>query len=96
MIRDRAIVLYFQPFASIRLDRMALAFGLPAEQLEKLVVALIQAGQIKGRVDSQNKILRAKDLDQRVAMFTRAEKVGKAIHSSNHKLLLRIRLLVVK
>ncbi|KZV95984.1 PCI-domain-containing protein [Exidia glandulosa HHB12029] len=93
MIRDRAIVLYFQPFASIRLDRMALAFGLPADQLEKMVVALIQAGQIKGRVDSQNKILRAKDLDQRVAMFTRAEKVGKAIQSSNHKLLLRIRLM---
>jgi len=94
-IRDRAIVLYFQPFASIRLDRMALAFGLPADELEKLVVKLIQAGKIKGRVDSQNKILRAKDQDQRTAMFARAEEVGRNIQSSNRKLLLRIRLCVV-
>ncbi|KAH7107066.1 PCI-domain-containing protein [Auriculariales sp. MPI-PUGE-AT-0066] len=92
-IRDRAIVLYFQPFASIRLDRMALAFGLPADDLEKLVVKLIQAGKIKGRVDSQNKILRAKEQDQRTQMFARAEEVGRSIQSSNRKLLLRIRLM---
>ncbi|EJD51884.1 PCI-domain-containing protein [Auricularia subglabra TFB-10046 SS5] len=93
LIRNRALVLYFQPFASIRLDRMAMAFGIPADDLEKQVVALIQGGQIKGRVDSQNKILRAKDQDQRVTMFARAEKVGKSIHSTNRKLLLRIRLM---
>jgi COP9 signalosome complex subunit 1 len=92
-IRDRALVLYFQPFASIRLDRMALAFGLSADEVERLVVALIQGGKIKGRVDSQNKILRAKEQDQRTSMFARAESVGRSIQSSNRKLLLRIRLM---
>ena len=56
MIRNRALVLYFQPFASIRLEKMAQAFGLSLEETEKQIVSLIQEGQIKGRVDSQNKV----------------------------------------
>lgn len=35
---------------------MAAAFGLPIEELEKLIVGLIQSGNVKGRVDSRNKV----------------------------------------
>lgn len=56
MIRNRALVLYFQPFSSIRLDRMSAAFGWTVEYLEGQIVALIQAGEIHGRVDRQNKV----------------------------------------
>lgn len=56
MIRSWAIVLYFQPFKSIRLDRMASAFGWTVEEVEQNVVSLIQSGRIEGRVDSQNKV----------------------------------------
>lgn len=56
MIKDRALVLYFGPFASIRLDSLAEAFGLTPEETEKSVVTLIQEGSIKGRVDSHNKV----------------------------------------
>lgn len=56
MIRNWAVVLYFQPFKSIRLDRMASAFGWTVEEVEQNVVSLIQSGQIQGRVDSQNKV----------------------------------------
>lgn len=56
LIKDRALVLYFGPFASIRLDSLAEAFGLTGEETEKSVVALIQEGRIKGRVDSHNKV----------------------------------------
>ncbi|KAF8713551.1 hypothetical protein AX14_012932 [Amanita brunnescens Koide BX004] len=56
MIRSWAVVLYFQPFKSIRLDRMASAFGWTVEEVEQNVVSLIQSGQIEGRVDSQNKV----------------------------------------
>ena len=55
LIRNRALVLYFQPFSSIKLERMALAFGLGADELERMIIALIQAGDIQGRIDSQNK-----------------------------------------
>jgi len=55
-IRNWAVVLYFQPFATIRLDRMSKAFGWTVEEVEAHVVPLIQAGKIQGRVDSQNKV----------------------------------------
>lgn len=56
MIRSRALVQYFQPFASIKLDRMSSAFGWTVEELERQVVTLIQAGEIQARVDRQNKV----------------------------------------
>lgn len=56
LIRDRALVLYFQPFQSIRLGRMGEAFGMTIEEIEKHIIRLIQSGDIKARVDSQNKV----------------------------------------
>ncbi|KAI0922628.1 hypothetical protein AcW1_002775 [Taiwanofungus camphoratus] len=56
LIRSRALVLYFQPFASIKLERMSVAFGWSVEELERQVVSLIQAGEIQARVDRQNKV----------------------------------------
>jgi COP9 signalosome complex subunit 1 len=55
LIRSHALVLYFQPFSSIRLDRMATAFGWTVQHVEQEVVELIQSGAIRGRIDSQNK-----------------------------------------
>lgn len=55
-LRQTAIVLYFQPFETIRLDRMASAFGWSVQEVEREVVALIQSDQIQARVDSQNKV----------------------------------------
>lgn len=55
-IKNRAVVLYFQPFSSIRLDRMSQAFGWTVNEVELQVVTLIQSGHIQGRVDSQNKV----------------------------------------
>ncbi|CCA73886.1 related to COP9 signalosome complex subunit 1 [Serendipita indica DSM 11827] len=92
LIKNRALVLYFGPFASIRLESLAAAFGLSTEETEKNVVALIQDGSIKGRVDSHNKILKAKDLDHRTELFIRATKTGQEIASLNRKLLYRLRL----
>ncbi|KAJ7507157.1 26S proteasome subunit RPN7-domain-containing protein [Mycena galericulata] len=92
MIRNWAVVLYFQPFASIKLDRMSNAFGWTVEEVEEQVVTLIQSGSIHGRVDSQNKILYAKQTDYRAELFARAIKAGRDIQSTNRKVLLRMRL----
>ncbi|KAL4067501.1 26S proteasome subunit RPN7-domain-containing protein [Scleroderma yunnanense] len=100
LIRNVAVVLYFEPFETIRLARMAAAFGWTVDELEREVVGLIQGGRIMGRVDSQNKILVAKKTDHRAELFTHAMKTASQIQSMNRKLLLRMRLqqadLVVK
>ncbi|CAK5279986.1 unnamed protein product [Mycena citricolor] len=92
MIRNWAVVLYFQPFASIRLDRMSGAFGWTVEEVEEQVVLLIQSGSIQGRVDRQNKVLFAKQTDYRADLFARAIKAGRDIQATNRKILLRMRL----
>ncbi|KAF8179896.1 26S proteasome subunit RPN7-domain-containing protein, partial [Pholiota molesta] len=91
-IRNSAVVLYFQPFASITLARMSAAFGWTLPEVEQHVVHLIQAGEIHGRVDSQNKILYAKKTEYRDELFARAIQAGVEIQSTNRKLLLRMRL----
>jgi COP9 signalosome complex subunit 1 len=55
-IRSKAVVLYFQPFSSIKLERMSQAFGWTVDEVERHVVNLIQSGDIQGRIDSQNKV----------------------------------------
>lgn len=63
LIRSRAIVLYFQPFASVKLEKMAKAFGWTVDETESEVVRLIRDGReggasggMKGRVDRLNKV----------------------------------------
>ncbi|TFK32720.1 26S proteasome subunit RPN7-domain-containing protein [Crucibulum laeve] len=92
LIRNKAVVLYFQPFASIKLDRMSAAFGWTVEEVENHVVGLIQSGDIQARVDRENKILHAKKTDYRAELFARAIKAGTEIQATNRKLLLRMRL----
>ncbi|KAF5350711.1 hypothetical protein D9756_008566 [Leucocoprinus leucothites] len=91
-IKNSAVVLYFQPFASIKLDRMAEAFGWTVDMVEQHVVTLIQSGEIQGRVDSQNKVLYAKKTDYRGDLFARTMQAGNDIISANRKVLLRMRL----
>lgn len=69
---DRAYVLYFRPFSSVKLGSMATAFGLEVAQLEDALVNLISKKQIQARIDSQNKVLHARHADTRVATFERA------------------------
>ncbi|KAI5891032.1 uncharacterized protein SCHCODRAFT_02627943 [Schizophyllum commune H4-8] len=90
-IRNWAVKLYFQPFQSIKLDRMSAAFGWSVEEVERQVVRLIQNGEIQARVDSENKILLAKKTDYRADLFERAMKAGADIQEANRKVLLRMR-----
>ncbi|KAI0701936.1 G protein pathway suppressor 1 [Cytidiella melzeri] len=95
LIRSRALVLYFQPFASIKLENLSAAFGWSPQYLEQQIVSLIQAGEIEARLDKQNKILKAKDTDQRAALYARAIKAGRDMQATNRKLVLRMRLCVL-
>lgn len=59
LIRSRALVLYFQPFASIKLESLSAAFGWSPKYSEQQVIGLIQSGEIQARVDKQNKVSRS-------------------------------------
>lgn len=57
LIRSRAVALYFRPFATVKLEKMAAAFGWTIGETECEVVRLIGEGDIKGRVDRLGKVL---------------------------------------
>ncbi|KAF5366148.1 hypothetical protein D9757_010959 [Collybiopsis confluens] len=92
LTRNRLVSLYFAPFSSIKLDRMAQAFGWSVADTEEYVVGLVSSGDIRGRVDSRAKVLQVKKTDHRAELFSRAIKAGVEIAKTNKKLLYRIRL----
>ena len=73
---------------------MSAAFGWTVEDTEREVVALIQRGDILGRVDSQNKILRARSTNPRAQLYAHAIKSGVEMQRATNKLLLRLQLCV--
>lgn len=55
-IRRRALIQYFQPFESVKLARMAAAFGLNEEVVIAEVTTLVGSGEIDGLIDLPNKV----------------------------------------
>ncbi|GAV99596.1 cop9 signalosome complex subunit 1 [Lentinula edodes] len=92
LTRNRLVSLYFAPFSSIKLDRMAQAFGWSVVETEDYVVGLVRSGDIGGRVDSRAKVLQVKKTDHRAELFAHAIKTGVEIAKTNKKLLYRIKL----
>ncbi|KAH9974350.1 G protein pathway suppressor 1 [Lactifluus volemus] len=85
LIRSRAVVLYFQPFATIRLERMSAAFGWTVEDTEREVVALIQRGTSS---------VGARSTNPRAQLYAHAIKSGVEMQRATNKLLLRLQLCV--
>ena len=50
------MALYFQPFATVKLEKMARAFGWTVDETEGEVIRLIGEGEVKGRVDRLGKV----------------------------------------
>jgi len=91
-IRDKAMVQYFSPFVAVKLPQMAAAFNLEVPTLEKELVTLIADNKIQARIDSHNKVLYAKNADQRVTTFEKAFRVGSDYVRDARSLLLRMNL----
>lgn len=96
LIRSRALVQYFSPYLSADMRRMAHAFSRTVEELEEEVVGLILDGQIQARIDSHNKVLFAKDVDQRRTTFERSLLMGKEYQRRTRMLILRAAVLRTK
>ncbi|KAH8406090.1 hypothetical protein KR215_005051 [Drosophila sulfurigaster] len=92
-IRNRALIQYFSPYMSADMHKMAIAFNSTVGDLENEVMQLILDGQIQARIDSHNKILYAKEADQRNSTFERALLMGKQYQRHTRMLILRAAML---
>ncbi|CAE6453797.1 unnamed protein product [Rhizoctonia solani] len=93
LIRDRALILYTTPFTSIRLQRLADAFGLSLSDVEAHIVRLVREGQVKGRVDANEKVLIATQVNTRAELIQRSLKAGVENEATARKLILRMKLI---
>jgi len=89
MMRNRGLIQYFSPYLSADMRRMAGAFNTSVASLEDELMQLILDGQIKARIDSHNKIMYAKDVDQRASTYEKALFAGRAIQQRTKALVLR-------
>lgn len=55
-IKDKMVEQYFEPFRSVKIDKMASAFGWNSDTLEKVLIKLIEAGSMKARIDKQAQV----------------------------------------
>ncbi|XP_012259039.1 COP9 signalosome complex subunit 1 isoform X1 [Athalia rosae] len=92
-IRNRALIQYFSPYLSADMRRMATAFNRTVPALEDELMQLILDGQIQARIDSHNKILYAKDVDQRSTTFEKSISMGKEYQRRTRMLILRAAML---
>ncbi|RXG55120.1 COP9 signalosome complex subunit 1 [Armadillidium vulgare] len=88
-IRSRALIQYFSPYMSADMDKMADAFNTTIAGLEDEVMTLILNGQIQARIDSHNKILYAKAVEERSVTFERAFEMGGEFDRRMKSLILR-------
>ncbi|CAG2107161.1 unnamed protein product [Medioppia subpectinata] len=88
-IRNRALIQYFSPYLSADMNKMSVAFNTSVSSLEDELMHLILEGQIQARIDSHNKILYAKDVDQRTVTFERALEMGREWQRRTKSLILR-------
>eukprot|EP00105_Crassostrea_gigas_P037688 XP_019921836.1 PREDICTED: COP9 signalosome complex subunit 1-like [Crassostrea gigas] len=88
-IRNRALCQYFSPYLSADMRKMAEAFNTTVPALEDEIMQLILDGQVNARIDSHNKILYAKDTDQRSSTFEKSFAMGKEYQRRTKALILR-------
>ncbi|KAG9320058.1 hypothetical protein KVV02_007291 [Mortierella alpina] len=92
-IRKKALVQFTSPFLTVDLTKMAKSFSTSVPELEKELVSLIISGQIEARIDSQQKILWAKQTNKRSAIFDRSTAMGHDYEREAKGLVLRIQMM---
>ncbi|ESO04695.1 hypothetical protein HELRODRAFT_111705 [Helobdella robusta] len=88
-IRNRALCQYFSPYKSADMRKMAEAFNTTVSGLEDELTKLILDGKINARIDSHNKVLYAKDIDQRSLTFDKCFALEEEFQRKTKALILR-------
>lgn len=68
---------------------MAQSFNTSVPALENELMSLILEGQVQARIDSHNKILYAKNIDQRSVTFEKSLKMGEEYERRTKLMILR-------
>ncbi|KAG0290093.1 cop9 signalosome complex subunit [Linnemannia gamsii] len=92
-VRKKALVQFTSPFLTVDLTKMAKSFSTTVPALEKELVSLIIGGQIEARIDSQQKILWAKQTNKRSAIFDRSTAMGQDYEREAKALVLRMQMM---
>jgi len=91
-IREKGMIQYFSPYVSVKMADMAHAFNLEIAVLEKELASLIADNKIQARIDAHEKVLYAKNPDQRLNTYEKAINVSNAYIRDTRSLLLRMSL----
>ncbi|KAJ1565529.1 cop9 signalosome complex subunit, partial [Nowakowskiella sp. JEL0078] len=92
-IRKKALVQYFSPFKSVDMKKMAAAFNTTVEILEPEVAKLIADRELQARIDSHNKVLQVKQVEQRSKIFKDSLDLAKDYSIMTKHTLVRMKLL---
>jgi len=87
------MVQYFIPFSCVTLDAMASAFGMTEHSIEDELVDMIERGNLEARIDTQNKVLTAKQTNARSAVHRDALDMAKKYEKTAHVRLLRMNII---
>jgi COP9 signalosome complex subunit 1 len=92
-VRTKALVQYFSPYTSVDMNKMAQAFQVTMSDLEKELSKLIVDGTISARIDSHNKRLYSRKVDDRRETFDKAIALGEEFQTNSRALLIRVSLI---
>ncbi|RHY48681.1 hypothetical protein DYB38_003893 [Aphanomyces astaci] len=91
-IRHRAIAQYFNPYLSVDLKVMAVAFNTSVAAMEAELTELIVANKLQARIDSHHEVLHAFQPNHRTATFQKAVDMGRQYAADTKALVLRMSL----
>jgi len=92
-VRNKALVQYFSPYTSVDMNKMAEAFQVKMIDLEKELAKLIVDGVISARIDSHNKRLYSRKVDDRRETYDKALQLGEEFQRNTRAMLLRVNLI---
>lgn len=92
-IRERALIQYVEPYISVDLTTMAMAFNTTPEALQEELVRLIATEKIRARIDATDNTLRATGENQRLKVFEQVISDGEKFEEETRAAILRVSLL---
>ena len=92
-IRSKAIVQYFVPFSCVTLASLASAFNTDEATIERTLVDMIGAGSLDARIDLENRVLVARQVDERTEVHKEALVMAKEYERTIQLRILRMEII---
>ncbi|KAI9825430.1 MAG: hypothetical protein M1832_001160 [Thelocarpon impressellum] len=89
-VRSKSIVQYFIPYSCVTLESMAKAFATTEEAIEAELIDMIEHGTLEARIDTQNRLLTARETDLRMAVHRDALQMARQYEKTARLRLMRM------